>query len=584
MIGGPPVPRASKLRTTPPPEASGCEEANASAPQRQASSASVSTTTTSLRGRGPLARARTDSSSADTPAPSSAAPGPFCTESWCAIRNTRPVGSVPGRTATTLRTRAISASPGPVPQVPTACCTRVSSPRPVRVATSESTTRSSAALPATCVCAAIACTCSNARAALNSVAGASAGAGAGGCSATTLHTTRPSSRTSRTRPAVRPGRRLPGTSDGSAGTRPPGYAGEGRRHPRGSPAAPAQARSVEGLQPVGEQLRSCVAALLGVELGRRQGPVLDPGDESLPVLGPGDQGLGEWTGWSLVTEREVAHTVGMDEVETLVGQILEQHAARRHVDGVPAHVREHGGLQPLDDARPLPASLRIVAVLHAAVEEDLHADADAQDGTATGQPAADDPRPVDGAQARHAGGEGTDPGDDQPVGVQGGIAVGGDRDVGADPGQRTLGRAQIARPVVEHRHLLHASHGSHQPPEASPCSHGSTVSSLLCGSLTPCGGCPMRWPAARPAGGPPRWRPAARCGPSRRSRTARCSRRHRGGSRPRRAGPVRSSPDYSAPLVDGTSVTRGSSATAVRSARASALNWPSTMWWASRPP
>jgi hypothetical protein len=40
---------------------------------------------------------------------------------------------------------------------------------------------------------------------------------------------------------------------------------------------------------------------------------------------------------------------------------------------------------------------------------------------------------------------------------------------------------------------------------------------------------------------------------------------------------------YSAPLVEGTSATRGSIATAVRSARASALNWPSTMWWASRP-
>ena len=43
MIGGPVVPRASKLSTTPPPAASGCEATNASAPHRQASSASVST-------------------------------------------------------------------------------------------------------------------------------------------------------------------------------------------------------------------------------------------------------------------------------------------------------------------------------------------------------------------------------------------------------------------------------------------------------------------------------------------------------------------------------------------------------------
>jgi hypothetical protein len=82
MIGGPLVPRASKLRTTPPDDASGCDVANASAPQRQASSASVSTTTTSLRNCGPWLSARTVSSSADTPAASSAAPGPVSTESW----------------------------------------------------------------------------------------------------------------------------------------------------------------------------------------------------------------------------------------------------------------------------------------------------------------------------------------------------------------------------------------------------------------------------------------------------------------------------------------------------------------------
>ncbi len=169
MIGGPVVPRASKLSTTPPPEASGCEAANASAPQRQASSASVSTTTTSLRSCGPSVSARTDSSNAETPAASSAAPGPVSTESWWAIRNSRPVGSEPGRTATTLRTRAISVEPGSYCQAPTERCTRVSSPSAVRVSTRSSTTWSPAALPATWVSAAICCTCVNARSALNSV-------------------------------------------------------------------------------------------------------------------------------------------------------------------------------------------------------------------------------------------------------------------------------------------------------------------------------------------------------------------------------------------------------------------------------
>ena len=137
------------------------------------------TTTTSLRNCGPAARARTDSSSADTPAASSAAPGPVSTESWCAMRNSRPVGSLPGSTATTLWTRAISVEPGSYCQAPTEFCTRVSRPRPVRVSTSPSTTRSPAALPATCVSAAICCTCSNARPALNSSAGASTGARCG---------------------------------------------------------------------------------------------------------------------------------------------------------------------------------------------------------------------------------------------------------------------------------------------------------------------------------------------------------------------------------------------------------------------
>src|SRR3712207_8834407 len=42
--------------------------------------------------------------------------------------------------------------------------------------------------------------------------------------------------------------------------------------------APDVARSVERVQPVRQQLGTGVAALLRVELGRRQRPVLDPGD------------------------------------------------------------------------------------------------------------------------------------------------------------------------------------------------------------------------------------------------------------------------------------------------------------------
>ena len=43
------------------------------------------------------------------------------------------------------------------------------------------------------------------------------------------------------------------------------------------------------------------------------------------------------------------------------------------------------------------------------------------------------------------------------------------------------------------------------------------------------------------------------------------------------------SASQSAPLVEGTPVSRGSIATASRNARANALNWVSTMWCGSRP-
>ena len=71
----------------------------------------------------------------------------------------------------------------------------------------------------------------------------------------------------------------------------------------------------------------------------------------------------------------------------------------------------------LDDAGPLAAALGVVPVLDAALEQDLHPDADAEDRSAAGQPPPDDPGPVDGAQARHAGGERADAGDDETVGV-----------------------------------------------------------------------------------------------------------------------------------------------------------------------
>jgi hypothetical protein len=87
------------------------------------------------------------------------------------------------------------------------------------------------------------------------------------------------------------------------------------------------------------------------------------------------------------------------------------------------------GLERLDGAWPLVEALALHAVLDAAGEEDLHADADAHDRAAAGQPAVDDPVAAGLAQARHAGGEGADAGHQQAVGVQGLVVVTRDLDV-----------------------------------------------------------------------------------------------------------------------------------------------------------
>ena len=87
--------------------------------------------------------------------------------------------------------------------------------------------------------------------------------------------------------------------------------------------------------------------------------------------------------------------------------------------------------------------------LDAAVEEHLHAHADAEHGAAAGQAGADQARALDAVETLHAGGVGADAGDEQPVGVLDGVRVGGDDDVDAGGGHGALGGAQIAGAVVE---------------------------------------------------------------------------------------------------------------------------------------
>ena len=83
------------------------------------------------------------------------------------------------------------------------------------------------------------------------------------------------------------------------------------------------------------------------------------------------------------------------------------------------------------------------AEFHALGKEHLHADADAEDRAARLDPAGDHLLAADAAQPGHAGGERADAGHDEAVAFGGRVQVGGHRDVGAGPGERPLGGAQV---------------------------------------------------------------------------------------------------------------------------------------------
>ena len=111
------------------------------------------------------------------------------------------------------------------------------------------------------------------------------------------------------------------------------------------------------------------------------------------------------------------------------------------IHDVPAHVRDHRGVQPGDGSRPLPAARRLDPEFDAAGEQDLHADTDPQHRASGGHPLGDDPisprllrRPV-----MHASNAPT-PGHHQPVGGRRGVGVGGHLDRRPDPLQRALRR------------------------------------------------------------------------------------------------------------------------------------------------
>ena len=120
------------------------------------------------------------------------------------------------------------------------------------------------------------------------------------------------------------------------------------------------------------------------------------------------------------------------------------------LDGVPAHVRHDRRLQPLDHARPLVAALGLDAVLDAALEQHLHADADAEHRPPAGEPATDQradrrrraARPCRRRTRRRRARRARRPSSRR---VRSAVSV----DVGAGALEGAHGRAEVAGAVVE---------------------------------------------------------------------------------------------------------------------------------------
>src|SRR5215207_4178017 len=190
--------------------------------------------------------------------------------------------------------------------------------------------------------------------------------------------------------------------------------------------------------------------------------------------------------------------IGVHEIEAGGGvDAVEQRGAGRRIDDVPAHVRDHRGVQPDDGARPLPAAGGLLAELDTAGEQDLHPDAHAEHRSAGRDSVGDELVPADLSQTGHARLERADAGHHKPVGVARRVSVGGHLDVSADALQRPLRRSQVSGAVVEDDDF-----GCHSVPlvDGTPLTRGSystawrsaRATALYCASVMWCGSRPYK--------------------------------------------------------------------------------------------
>ena len=107
---------------------------------------------------------------------------------------------------------------------------------------------------------------------------------------------------------------------------------------------------LQAAKPVGQQVSSGVAGLLGVELRGGESPVLDGGDEAFAV-----RGIGRLSALAALCRGGE----GVNEVEALLLDAREERRRGRRLDPRPSHVRDDGSRETLDLTRPSPqAGLR----------------------------------------------------------------------------------------------------------------------------------------------------------------------------------------------------------------------------------
>eukprot|EP01137_Pigoraptor_chileana_P035163 Opistho-2@28780 len=129
-------------------------------------------------------------------------------------------------------------------------------------------------------------------------------------------------------------------------------------------------------------------------------------------------------------------------------------------DVVPAHVRDAQARRRIERTHGAadPSEPRVATMLFARVGQQLHADADAEEGRTLAAHALFHRahQPVDRRQSVHARGKRPDAGQHDAVGLRDKIRIGGDGNiVGARRDERIMHRAKIARAIVDQGNAAH---------------------------------------------------------------------------------------------------------------------------------